>query len=1053
MFSYIQNKINMLRTYTPYKRLIARILLLSIFLQSCNNPIVPISPGKGSKQVELKIKQEKVVNKKSALPTIEKESLDKIAYSAQLAIPLLGGLKRKKPFPKSYYSKSSLLGYKKLLNPTKRSFFNLQGSKYEKKVTKVAGSYKSLWRNLRIGSKQSYYSPKTNFTHSGLKTNKVCFSRSYTTNHSLSGSSIGVSKKFLLKVGTIGAIAVSGTLAYTVCSSNKKHTLDKDNTTTTDASVCKEKYYAPEEDTKEQDTQPLTDDYRPSDWVHLHYAVQSYQNNGGELLKSQNWELLDTYSNIKDSYFGSAYRNDHIKHIIIAHRGTENIKDWLTNLRIITEHIDTKQESSAWEFSKKIIEQYGADYSYSFTGHSLGGWLALACLYKYKDKFINGSPTDGYSDGFAVTFDDPGGEQLLKALQPNVGLDMDLSDLDITSYLSYPNLVNTAMGRKDVGSVYGVSPEMISTPWYVQGGLQFTVKTHDKQLLLNSFSKHTGLPKICGKIISWPRINWDIPLSITNNVDSGWGFLKLILKEGIEDESGLRKYFLGFYKYGISTGHNSKNLSPEDKFKLEHKVHYLVEEFDAQKLPLRNMPELERRFLLDLSEYSNRAEIVNNLTGTSVDVEVVKLLKGYHIDTNHNEIVVDKSATNTTAREFRDKILNYLKKNPALYQKKLSVAHAELLAERIKNVQTNDHLVNTLNDLSEHCQHTKQLIHELSFKQATARLYKFIKPTWKEIKELKDEKDVLDKQLDILKNINLKVQSLSFEQEISNQLKDTLQLETEQLKFAKKSVDILLMYMEEKLHEADKELDTLINTLEKEETCLPNLDKKIMLNRGYNLKAKIAARGNNKDLSADYYEKATKLWPQDLITWSNYGGLLTDRGRSEKKPKLHIQAYRCYQEVYPRIKQIELEQLPVVHSGMAYGFILLAEAIEKGEISIAEKAELPKVKKLRTRAENLLKGAIQADPTYVNARLFSAILFYDQGNYGSALEEINNVLSIDPVHKTGLMRKGRILHKLGNSGEAIDLLNEARGWLQLEKGNDSWITEIDTILAEIRKPD
>jgi tetratricopeptide (TPR) repeat protein len=232
------------------------------------------------------------------------------------------------------------------------------------------------------------------------------------------------------------------------------------------------------------------------------------------------------------------------------------------------------------------------------------------------------------------------------------------------------------------------------------------------------------------------------------------------------------------------------------------------------------------------------------------------------------------------------------------------------------------------------------------------------------------------------------------------------------------------------------------------------LDKKVLLNRAYNLKAKIAALLGNRALSADYYEQATKLLPEDsedVITCSNYGGLLTDRGRAEKNANLYIEAYRCYEKVTDYLDQMNPEQLPVVCSGMAYGFILLAQSMEKAEIGTAEQAGLPDVEELRSRAQNLLNRAIQANSTYVNARLFSAILLYDQQNYAGALQQINNALTTQPTHGTGLMRKGLILDKLGKPDEAIKFLERARRKLQVKQQNESWIKEIDERIEEIKK--
>jgi tetratricopeptide (TPR) repeat protein len=786
----------------------------------------------------------------------------------------------------------------------------------------------------------------------------------------------------------------------------------------------------------------ILSDYRPSDWDHLHYAVQAYQDTGGEVLEDQGWDLISTSPvKVKNSYFGSAYCNKDNKHIIIAHRGTQDKRDWMSNFDLITRHLN-EQQASAWNFSKRIIGEHGPIYSYSFTGHSLGGWLALTSLYKYKDEFIN-SKKEGYQDAFAVTFDDPGGKELLEALQPRVerNYDVDVNKLDITSYLSYPNIVNTALGH--VGSVYALHPEM-NLSWLQRKTLLFTLKTHDTQLFLKSFYQNSGLPIQCVRVIDWPQVQWGFSSPSSGKTKGVLGYLTLAFKSWAKGEIQRGEY-LGFYKYDTSSVNNPEKLPVEEQFQLQHGIHYRVEEFDEQKLPLRNMPEVGRSFLLQLSDYNNRISVIQEVVGEPVDQELAKLLENYRINAYHKEVVIDKCTSNTTARAFRDEILKYLKRYPFLYQKKLYVSYTESLLKKLETGM----IVGVLDKLEEQLNNTKKLIHDLSFKQGTARLYKFIKPTWEEVEALKNEIDGLSKQLRILEIANIKVQSIPLESGLRTQLVDMLQGEEQQLKIAKQSAEILLKYMEEKLPEADSELDSLITTLNNEGIKLPDLDKKVLLNRAYNLKAKIAALRRDRDLSAAYYDQATKLLPNDVITWSNYGGLLTDRGRSEKTAEFHIQAYRCYKKAYPPMRQIGPEQLPVVCSGMAYGFILLAQSIEQNQID-PKQAKLPNVEELRSRAQSLLKQAIDADATYVNARLFSAILLYDQKNYEAALQEINNVLSIDPIHPTGLMRKGRILAKLGESDEAINFLEEAREWLQSKAGNEDWVKEIDKIITEIK---
>ena len=138
---------------------------------------------------------------------------------------------------------------------------------------------------------------------------------------------------------------------------------------------------------------------------------------------------------------------------------------------------------------------------------------------------------------------------------------------------------------------------------------------------------------------------------------------------------------------------------------------------------------------------------------------------------------------------------------------------------------------------------------------------------------------------------------------------------------------------------------------------------------------------------------------------------------------------------------------------MAYAFIVLAESLEQKQVGRTE-TKVPSVVELRHQARELLKRAIQIKPNYLNARLFLAILSYDEGNYPNALQEVNNALSIEATHPTALRRKGFILEKLGESDEALEVLDQAKQRLQdTQKNgeNEHWIQEVDEKVAELKK--
>ena len=86
------------------------------------------------------------------------------------------------------------------------------------------------------------------------------------------------------------------------------------------------------------------------------------------------------------------------------------------------------------ELSKKL------NYSLSFTGYSFGAWLAEQSVFFCHKDFKK-------RDVRAVTFESPGSKEYLDILNTNNiesrDTNFDLIDLDIVTYLTEPNFVNT----------------------------------------------------------------------------------------------------------------------------------------------------------------------------------------------------------------------------------------------------------------------------------------------------------------------------------------------------------------------------------------------------------------------------------------------------------------------------------------------------------------------------------------------------------------------------------------------------------------------------------
>ena len=113
-----------------------------------------------------------------------------------------------------------------------------------------------------------------------------------------------------------------------------------------------------------------------------------------------------------------------------------------------------QQQIEAYKATKEAVSYAKKhDYNFSTTGHSLGGWLAEVSLYFAVFDF-------DAKGAKAVTFDSPG-SIIVEDYASNIvsyQTDREERHLDITTYLSAPNFVNTA--NKHIGKAYRLYPEI-----------------------------------------------------------------------------------------------------------------------------------------------------------------------------------------------------------------------------------------------------------------------------------------------------------------------------------------------------------------------------------------------------------------------------------------------------------------------------------------------------------------------------------------------------------------------------------------------------------------
>lgn len=149
------------------------------------------------------------------------------------------------------------------------------------------------------------------------------------------------------------------------------------------------------------------------------------------------WKVIQRVENNKTSHSAVVYRNETTGEIVIAHKGSVETQDFLVDDALIASGKLPPQLILALRLTKEIIKSY-PNAKISQTGHSLGAFLAELTATWYNQK--------------AVTFDGPGnGMQIDKLNKIKKLLGKKTESSDITSYISDPNLVNSAaiyLGRR-----------------------------------------------------------------------------------------------------------------------------------------------------------------------------------------------------------------------------------------------------------------------------------------------------------------------------------------------------------------------------------------------------------------------------------------------------------------------------------------------------------------------------------------------------------------------------------------------------------------------------
>lgn len=230
----------------------------------------------------------------------------------------------------------------------------------------------------------------------------------------------------------------------------------------------------------------------------------------------------------ENDYYGVIYKNDKTHQIVLANRGTEGgimafiaglleyNNDWKVNAKeIFVGKIVAGQQKSNYEATKEAVKMANdSGYRLSFSGHSLGGWLAeLSAFYSYYNL--------SFRDIKAVTFDSPGTVPMMEKLEPNIksSQTVDYRDIDIVTYLASPNPINCC--NQHAGRIYEVQVPFEWTDW-TNNGLPDWIKNQDADKIqsllaaeghkirgiIEAFDPTTGKPKECQRMSDWPSFKY-----------------------------------------------------------------------------------------------------------------------------------------------------------------------------------------------------------------------------------------------------------------------------------------------------------------------------------------------------------------------------------------------------------------------------------------------------------------------------------------------------------------------------------------------------------------
>lgn len=239
-----------------------------------------------------------------------------------------------------------------------------------------------------------------------------------------------------------------------------------------------------------------------------------------ELLDPAVWGAMPFFKDMTENgYFGTIFLSNQCQQVVVAHAGTlpERIRTLIADKHIFDETtyplmMTALMQSQSKEMSGFLREKVEEGYHVSFTGHSLGGFLAEMSVYACHRRFHW-----YYSNASAVTFDSPGSLEVMEAWDVHNKRDrVNKDNLNIISFKSSPNLVNTL--HTPPGTVYRLIRDIPDRVFE-----SYLLKSHDLVEMIKLFDPQTGLP-FPGKseeMQDWPLADYGYVAELADRPISG----------------------------------------------------------------------------------------------------------------------------------------------------------------------------------------------------------------------------------------------------------------------------------------------------------------------------------------------------------------------------------------------------------------------------------------------------------------------------------------------------------------------------------------------------